>query len=83
MGKSLIQSGLKMGAPKLHTINVASTPKATQKVKLKSQTVEDELAEFNYFTVKDTTSKEENDYIKIVNSEEETTATGSNSKDFD
>ena len=81
--KSLKESCSGPGAPKLGKRISGPTPKASRKSALKSKTVDDELAEFNNFTVKDTTSKEESDYRKMVNSDEETTATGSISGDSD
>ena len=83
MGQILIQSCVGPGAPKLGKLKALSTLKASRKATLKSQTVEDELAEFNNFTVEDTTSKEESDYRKMVNSDEDTTATGSISEELD
>ncbi len=54
-----------------HKTQVVFAPKPHTKAKLDPPTVEQELAEFNNFTVNDTAAKEEQDYINLVASEED------------
>ena len=48
-----------------HKTQIVFAQKPHTKAKLDPPTVEEELAEFNNFTVNDTTSKEEQDYIDM------------------
>ena len=74
--KKIIKRSVKWDKSLLESCDGPGAPKHGRSVTYQPQTVENELAEFNNFTVKNVTSKEESDYQRMVNSEENTTAAG-------